>query len=133
MNGETVPGHEYTGLRQPFRRSRCPTAERIVAAGGDISAQVLNEFTNVARAKLKWPWKDIETTLALFLQKVRRVGALTQATHASALALARDHRLSFYDALIVAAALEAGCDTLLTEDMQDGRAIEGLEIRNPFR
>jgi predicted nucleic acid-binding protein len=112
---------------------RCPIAERIVSAGGDISAQVLNDFTNVARTKLKWPWKDIEATVALFLQKVGRVGALTQATNASALALARDHRLSFYDALIVAAALEAGCDTLLTEDMQDGRTITGLDIRNPFR
>jgi predicted nucleic acid-binding protein len=47
-------------------------------------------------------------------------------------ALARDHRLSFYDALIVAAALEAGCDTLYTKDMQHGRKFGGLTIVNPF-
>ena len=39
---------------------------------------------------------------------------------------------SFYDSLIVAAALEAGCTTLYSEDMQDGQRIEGLTIRNPF-
>jgi predicted nucleic acid-binding protein len=46
--------------------------------------------------------------------------------------LARDHRLSFYDALIVASAIEAGCDLLYTEDMQHGRSIGGLAIVNPF-
>ena len=46
--------------------------------------------------------------------------------------LARTHRFSLYDSLIVASALEAGCDTLLTEDLQSGRRIEGLAIVNPF-
>jgi predicted nucleic acid-binding protein len=46
--------------------------------------------------------------------------------------LAREHGLVFYDALIVASAIEAGCDTLYTEDMQHTRAIGGLTIRNPF-
>lgn len=45
---------------------------------------------------------------------------------------ARDHNLAFYDALIVAAAIEGGCDTLWSEDMQHGRVIGGLTIRNPF-
>jgi predicted nucleic acid-binding protein len=39
----------------------------------------------------------------------------------------------FYDSLIVAAALEAGCDRLLSEDFQDGQRIEGLTVVNPFR
>jgi predicted nucleic acid-binding protein len=53
--------------------------------------------------------------------------------HEAALEIAQRDRLSFYDALIVAAALEAGCSTLLTEDMQDGRVIDGrLTIQNPF-
>jgi len=47
--------------------------------------------------------------------------------------LARDHGLAFYDALIVAAALEAGCGTLYSEDMQHGRAVGGLTIVDPFR
>ncbi|WP_252263399.1 hypothetical protein [Paracidobacterium acidisoli] len=37
-----------------------------------------------------------------------------------------------YDALVIAAALEAGCTTLYSEDMQDGQKIDGLTIRNPF-
>ena len=42
------------------------------------------------------------------------------------------YRFSFYDSLIVAAALEAGCTRLLSEDLQDGQVIEGLRIENPF-
>jgi predicted nucleic acid-binding protein len=70
--------------------------------------------------------------LALVRSRSRRVLDLSVATHEAAIALARDHRLSFYDALIVAAAQEAGCDTLYTEDMQHGRALGGLTIVNPF-
>lgn len=57
---------------------------------------------------------------------------ITLETHVAAVTLAREHRLSFYDALIVAAALEAGCDTLFSEDLQHGRTIGPLRIRNPF-
>jgi predicted nucleic acid-binding protein len=57
---------------------------------------------------------------------------ITYDTHASAVALARDHNFSFYDALIVASALEAGCDTLYSEDFHDGRHFQGLTIVNPF-
>jgi predicted nucleic acid-binding protein len=58
--------------------------------------------------------------------------ALTPELHTAARAIAEGHHLSFYDALIVTSAIEAGCDTLYTEDMQHGRAIGGLTIRNPF-
>jgi predicted nucleic acid-binding protein len=111
---------------------RCPTAERLLAAGGAISVQVLNEFANVARGKLKWPWRDIEAMLALVRSRSGRVRDISLSTHEAALALARDHSLAFYDALIVAAALEAGCDTLFTEDMQHSRKFGGLIIVNPF-
>ena len=63
------------------------------------------------------------------LDPVRPVGV---DTWASAIALARQHRFSFHDSLILASALEAGCDTLLTEDLQAGRRIDGLAIVNPF-
>ena len=119
----------YASIADDPRRA---VAEQILLAGGVISAQVLNEFTSVARGKLKWPWADIETAVRLIRGRVGRVRALTAETHAAALALARDHDLSFYDALIVAAAIEAGCDTLWSEDMQHGRVIGGLTIRNPF-
>jgi predicted nucleic acid-binding protein len=97
---------------------RCATAERVLAAGGTVSVQVLNEFANVARGKLKWPWRDIEATLTLVRSQSGRVRDISVSTHEAALALARDHSVAFYGALIVAAALEASCDTLFTEDMQ---------------
>jgi predicted nucleic acid-binding protein len=59
--------------------------------------------------------------------------SLTAAVHARALTLARDHQLSFYDALIVAAALDAGCDQLCSEDLQHGQKFGTLRIDNPFR
>jgi len=111
---------------------RCPIAEQLLAAGGTISVQVLNEFANVARTKLKRTWPEIEAMLALVRSRSDRVQQIAISTHESALALARDHKVGFYDALIVAAALEAGCDTVLTEDMQHGRKFGALTVINPF-
>jgi predicted nucleic acid-binding protein len=111
---------------------RRPAAERLLATGGTISVQVLNEFANVARGKLKWSWLDIEATLNLVRSRTGRVRDISVSTHEAALTLARDHGLSFYDGLIVAAAIEAGCDTLFSEDMQHGRKFGSLAIVNPF-
>lgn len=108
-------------------------ATQILRQGGVISAQVLNEFTNVARSKLGHDWADIEYAVAQFHATFDAVLPLTVTTHGAALCLARDHRLAFYDALIVASALGGGCDTLFSEDMQHGRVIDGLTILNPFR
>ncbi len=105
----------------------------LIASGGVISAQVLNEFTNVARRKRERDWTEIERAVSVIRARFPDVVPLTADTHASALGLARDHGLSFYDALIVAAALEAGCDTLYSEDMQHGRRFGGLTVVNPFR
>lgn len=107
-------------------------AEQVLTAGGTISAQVVNEFTNVAYTKLKWSWWDIDAAVSLVQTKLHTVMPLTAETNARARRLARDNGLSFYDALIVASALEAGCDTLWTEDMQDGRVFGRLTVRNPF-
>jgi predicted nucleic acid-binding protein len=101
-------------------------------AGGIVSVQVLNEFANVAHNKLRYGWADIEFALGKFRLSLGAVRPLTIETHEAALELARDNRLSFYDALIVAAAIEAGCDVLYSEDMQHGRTIGGLTIQNPF-
>lgn len=97
-----------------------------------ISVQVLNEFTSTLRRKQKQDWPVIEAALAIVRARFPTVNAITVETHATAVALARDHRLNFYDALIVAAAAAAGCATLMTEDMQDGRKFGWLEVKNPF-
>jgi predicted nucleic acid-binding protein len=107
-------------------------AGRILAQGGLISTHVLNEFASVAHKKLRKSWIEIEYAIGRFCELVDAVVPLTLTINATAIYLARDHGFSFYDALIVAAALEAGRDTLFTEDMQDGRVLGGLTIRNPF-
>ena len=112
---------------------RSAVATALVAAGGVVSIQVLNEFTNTARRKLNRSWQEIRSALADFRKLCPYVRDVGMATHELALDLAERNGFAFYDALIVASALEAECSTLLTEDMQNGRIIAGtLTIRNPF-
>lgn len=114
--------------------SRQTAASRLLATGGTVSVQVLNEFATVAHRKLKLSWPEAETALAALRTLCAAPLPLTLTTHEAALALASRYGFAFYDALIVASALEAGCPTLFSEDMQDGQVIEGrLTIRNPFR
>ena len=108
------------------------TARRAILSGGVISVQVLNEFVDVLRRKLRFEWEVIAEALGdvrAALDPVRPIGI---ETHTSAVALARARGFRFYDALILASALEAGCHTLLTEDLQAGRKVDGLTIVNPF-
>jgi predicted nucleic acid-binding protein len=107
-------------------------AAACLGRGGVASVQVLNEFAHVARRKLRNDWPQIEIALGEFRKSLEEVLPVTLNTHDSAVALARDHGLAFYDALIVASAIEAGCNILYSEDMQHGRSIGGLAIVNPF-
>ena len=107
-------------------------ARRRLMSGGVISVQVLNEFANVMRRKMKRPWEEVERFLAVIRVRFPTAAPLTIETHASALALARDHSVAFYDALILASALSARCTTLYTEDLQHGRRFGDCEIVNPF-
>ncbi len=111
---------------------RSARAEGLIAGGGVISVQVLNEFTNVARRKLKWDWEQIEASLDVIEELLGIARPLTVLLHANAVVLARDSKLAFYDALIVAAAMDAGCEVLCSEDLQDGRQFGGVRIVNPF-
>lgn len=107
-------------------------AAATIRTGGIVSVQVLNEFANVARTKNRLDWETIRQSLDI-IKALFEVRALTLATHESAMALAQRHRLNIYDALIVASALEAGCDTLYTEDMQHDLLVdERLRLVNPF-
>ena len=121
----------YAAL-QPDPRS--DAARALLQAGGVISVQVLNEFANVARRKLRRPWPEILRALAAVRALCPAPQPLTAATHEAALALAEHTGYAIYDALILASAIEAGCDTVCSEDLQDGQVIDGhLTIRNPFR
>ena len=105
---------------------------QVVLAGGVISVQVLDEFAAVLRRKFRLEWAVIADALADVRTALGPVRPIDVETHLHAVALARSHGFSFYDALIVASALDAGCDTLLTEDLQAGRRVDGLSIVNPF-
>jgi predicted nucleic acid-binding protein len=111
------------------RRQRALT---VIASGGVVSAQVLNEFTSVLRRRQKQDWAIIEAAVRSVRFWFPDIVPLTADTHAAALGFARDHALAFHDALIVAAAAESGCETLYSEDLQHGRSIGGLAIINPF-
>jgi len=107
-------------------------ARALFADGGKLSVQVLNEFTAVSRRKQQRDWREIAEAVSDVLTMVDPPLALTLELNAAARVLAEDHRQSFYDALIIASAIEAGCDILYSEDMQHGRTIGGLAIVNPF-
>ena len=112
--------------------AKADRAEELLAVGGTISVQVLNEFVAVASRKLRMPWTEIREVLAQ-IRAVCAVEPITIETHDRALQIAERYGLSIYDSLIVAAALMAGCKALHSEDMQDGQVIERqLTIRNPF-
>ena len=112
--------------------ARADRAEEILGGGGEISIHVLNEFASVASRKLGMSFAEIRD----FSRAVRgmcNVIGLTLDTHELGLEIAERYGFSIYDALIVAAALLAGCDTLYSEDMQHNQEIDGkLTIRNPF-
>jgi predicted nucleic acid-binding protein len=113
--------------------NRTAPAEALVAGGGVVSVQVLNELTAVARRKLGMSWEDTREALAAIRVLCPSPVPLTIETHEAGLRIAAQYQFHIYDALIAAAALEAECTTLYSEDLQDGQVIDGrLTIRNPF-
>jgi predicted nucleic acid-binding protein len=107
-------------------------AEAIIGQGPRISVQVLNEAMVNCRRKAGLSWEETGTFLA-GVQSLCPVEDMTLQTHQVGRALAERYALSVYDAMIVSAALIAGCTTLWTEDMQNGLMVEDqLRIVNPF-
>lgn len=111
---------------------RSDAAEALLAAGGTISVQILNEFVAVALRKLAMPWEEVLESLAAIRTLCLPPVSLTVETHEAALKVARRYGYRIHDSLVVAAALQAGCNTLYSEDLQDGEVIGALTIRNPF-
>ncbi len=111
------------------RRDR---AQQLVILGGVVSVQVLNEFVQVCRRKMALDWDQIATALELIKGLCSPITAINLETHEAALKICRHYQFHIYDALIVAAASQAGCDTLYTEDMRHGQTISGVRIINPF-
>ncbi len=118
---------------------KADTAERLIENGiitgnACISFQVVQECLNTAIRKAEIPLTVDE--MNLYLNSVLRPLYRVQPSlrlYQSALEVKNRYRFSFYDSLIIAAALEAGCKTLYSEDLQHGQQIEGLTIENPFK
>jgi predicted nucleic acid-binding protein len=120
----------YVASGDPAKADR---AEKLIGESGMISVQVLNEITNVARRKMGMSWTETRAFLSL-VRSLLPVQSLTIDVHETGLALAERYGLSIYDAMIAASALHADCDTLWSEDMQDGLALDHqIRIVNPFR
>lgn len=108
-------------------------AEALLAEGGVISVQVLNEFAAVAIRKFDMPLADLREVLST-LRSVTRVEPLTEESHDRALAIVERYGFSVFDSMIIAVALMSGCRSLYSEDLQHNQVIDRqLRIVNPFR
>ena len=121
------------GDSDPAKRER---AEQLVLAGLRdksvcISQQVVQESLNVALRKLKFSVEDAERVLNRILLPLCKV-LPPEPLYREALRVQARYQYSFYDALIISAALKLGCKTLYSEDLQHGQQIEQLRIVNPF-
>jgi predicted nucleic acid-binding protein len=111
--------------------AKADRAEALLASGGVVSVQVLNEFASVASRKLAMTILEIREILST-IRAVCIVNPLDIETHELGLDMAERYGFSIYDGLIVAAAVRAGCAILYTEDLRQGQMIEKLQIRKPF-
>ena len=107
-------------------------ARELLAAGGQLSVQVLNEFASVLSRKQGRSWGEIDEAIEDVLAAVNEPIPLTLEIHREARGIAASSRFAFYDALIIAAALSARCSVLYSEDLQRGRRFGDLTIINPF-
>lgn len=113
--------------------TKADRVEETLAAGATISVQVLNEFAAIALRKLGMTVAEVRDALDPIIA-ICKVLPITVETHKRGLQIAERYRFAVYDALIIAAALDAGCSTLYTEDLQHGQVIaDVLTVRNPFR
>jgi predicted nucleic acid-binding protein len=112
------------------RRALDLVAEHRRAGTGVVSLQVLQEYFVTVTRKLQVDARIARRKVELLAEF--DVAAPELADILAAIDLHRLHGLSFWDALVVRSAKQAGCSVLLTEDFQHGREMEGLRIVNPF-
>ena len=110
---------------------RCIDLILRAARDGVIPAQVLGEYLRFIQRRAPAAFEEAirQTRIyqATFLTPPTTAGIIDRASD-----LANAHRLRFWDCIVCAASMQAGAKTLLTEDLQDGRALDGLRLLNPF-
>ena len=119
----------------PAKAKRATQLIRRAADTGEgiVSYQVVQEFFNVALRRFAQPMTvaEAEQYLGTVFRPLLAVQS-SQALYSAALRLTGKHHLSWYDSLIVSAAMEGGCSLLYSEDLQSGRSFGDLRIENPF-
>jgi predicted nucleic acid-binding protein len=144
MNGADLPGLFFLDTsifvysfdhnapeKQQIARRLIQTA--LGTQRGIISTQVVQEFLNVALRRFARPMTTSEAREYLRVVLVPLCQHFpSMAFYDRTLLLREETGFSFYDALVVAAALESGCSTLLSEDLQHGRNVQGVALVNPF-
>lgn len=121
--------------REPKKQARAQdlVSDALTRGRGVISYQVVQEFLSVATQKFANPLS--ESDALLYLDRV--LGPLcevlpTLALYRHTIGLAARWKYSFYDSLIIAAALQSECKILYSEDLQHGQEVEGVTLMNPF-
>jgi len=115
------------------RRSVQVIRQAVATRTGIVSYQVVQEFLNVALRRFAPPMTVAEAEQ--YLSTVFRPLLAVQSSQAlcyEALRINDKHRLSWYDSLIVAAAIQGGCNVLYSEDFQHGQRFGDLQVENPF-
>lgn len=123
---DSSAGHKHT------------VAQRLIAdlwtsRAGAVSTQVLQEFYVNATRKLPKPMPPARARAIVRRYATWSVHRIEPADILAASELEQRHRQSFWDALVIAAAIRLGATTLLTEDLQHGRRFAGLQVLDPFR
>lgn len=111
---------------------RTDVARRLLEQGPQLNVQILNEFVNVAVRKLRIPWSEIHDALRIVGAFTAPPRPLTADVHRLGVDIAERYHYRLYDALVIAAAADAGCRTLYSEDMANGQTIQGVQILDPF-
>lgn len=137
-DGDFIDSNVFVYLVDPKDPAKRRTAEDLISASiergsASISFQVVQETLNVMTRKLQTVLTidDARRFLAEVLMPLWRIMP-THSLYERALDVQARYRYSYYDSLIIAAALTAGYARLYSENLQDGQRIEGLTIVNPF-
>jgi predicted nucleic acid-binding protein len=98
-----------------------------------LSAQILSEFYVTVTRKLIEPMSEAKAAEVVGWLSLRSRVWIDNELVKSAVQISRSSRISYWDGLVVAAAARAGCERLLTEDLNDGQVIGSVCVENPFR
>jgi predicted nucleic acid-binding protein len=101
------------------------------ARNGVIPVQVLGEYLRFIQRRVPQAFEDAVRQASIY-RAAFLTPPTTDAVIDTACALARTHRMQLWDCVVCAASAQAGAKVLLTEDMQDGRILDGLRLINPF-